>query len=685
MSYQVLARKWRPRLFREMVGQTHVLQALINALDHDRLHHAYLFTGTRGVGKTTIARILAKCLNCETGVSSEPCGVCSACREIDEGRFVDLIEVDAASRTKVEDTRELLDNVQYAPSRGRFKVYLIDEVHMLSSHSFNALLKTLEEPPAHVKFLLATTDPQKLPVTILSRCLQFSLKNMPPERVVDHLRHVLAEETIPFDDESLWLLGRAADGSMRDGLSLTDQAIAYGNGALRAEEVRSMLGTIDHGQVFALLETLAAGDGTGVLAIVAQLAEQGADFSGVLAELISTLQRLAIAQVVPDAVDNSQGDQVRLLGLAERVSAEDVQLFYQLALHGRRDLPLSPTPRGGFEMALLRMLAFRPGTLADAHGQVADTPAGQSVAPPPDQSRSQAPVPDLVPVPVPDQQTGKPPGSSQAKADPGEAQPASLGSVSPAALSASVPSTVPAKAVAPAELPSPVMETSSPIVEEPTHAAAARPPAGRPLTVGTPVKPPQAEPPAEWLQGPPSDADADAADEDDPAELAQYLSDWEVGAEVMERSAAQVEAERDEVSDLPQATGVAAQWLEIMPGLGLTGLTQSIAAHCQLVSRQGDHWRLHLDPGHSALYNENHRQRLQQALTDHCAADVTLDVLIEAPTEETPAVAAARRKVARQKDAEASIQTDPLVQRLMTEFAAQICEDSIRPLDASTT
>ena len=393
MSYQVLARKWRPRLFREMVGQTHVLQALINALDHDRLHHAYLFTGTRGVGKTTVARILAKCLNCEQGVSSEPCGVCSACKEIDEGRFVDLIEVDAASRTKVEDTRELLDNVQYAPSRGRFKVYLIDEVHMLSSHSFNALLKTLEEPPAHVKFLLATTDPQKLPVTILSRCLQFSLKNMLPEKVVEHLRFVLGEENIAFDEESLWLLGRAADGSMRDGLSLTDQAIAFGNGALRVAEVRSMLGTIDHAQVFGLLECLARNDAPELLALVAGLAEQGADFAGVLAELISTLQRLAIAQVVPEAVDNSLGDQQRVVDLAGRISAEDVQLFYQLALHGRRDLPLSPDPRGGFEMALLRMLAFKPGTLSDAAGS---------------QSAS----------------SGKPPGFSQAKAEPEAARPA---------------------------------------------------------------------------------------------------------------------------------------------------------------------------------------------------------------------------------------------------------------------
>ena len=694
MSYQVLARKWRPRLFREMVGQTHVLQALINALDHDRLHHAYLFTGTRGVGKTTIARILAKCLNCETGVTSEPCGVCSACREIDEGRFVDLIEVDAASRTKVEDTRELLDNVQYAPSRGRFKVYLIDEVHMLSSHSFNALLKTLEEPPAHVKFLLATTDPQKLPVTILSRCLQFSLKNMPPERVVEHLRHVLAEESIPFDEESLWLLGRAADGSMRDGLSLTDQAIAYGNGTLRAEEVRSMLGTIDHGQVFALLDTLAAGNGAGVLTIVAQLAEQGADFAGVLAELISTLQRLAIAQVVPDAVDNSQGDQERLLALAGRVSAEDVQLFYQLALHGRRDLPLSPTPRGGFEMALLRMLAFRPGTLADVQTQTA-TPSISQAAP---QARA-APTHEAaeddsgrgaekaIAADDTGQSTGKPPGFSQAKADSGEADLARQNVVSPPPPAPPVApvSVAPEAALARRSNLAAAPEAARPVPAEPGQVSAARPPAGRPLAAGTPIKPPQAEPPAEWLQIPPPDADVDMADDEDPVELSQYLNNWDAGVQIAEVAADGLEAERDEVSDLPPATGEAAQWLEIMPVLGLSGLTQSIAAHCQLVSRQGRNWRLHLDPGHSALYNENHRLRLQQALTEHTGSDVTLEVLVEQPTEETPAVAAARRKVARQRDAEASIQTDPLVQRLMTEFAAQICEDSIRPLDAPTT
>ncbi|MFT3931584.1 MAG: DNA polymerase III subunit gamma/tau [Spongiibacteraceae bacterium] len=369
MSYQVLARKWRPKVFREMVGQEHVLKALINALDHNRLHHAYLFTGTRGVGKTTIARILAKCLNCEAGVSSEPCGVCSACVEIAEGRFIDLIEVDAASRTKVEDTRELLENVQYAPTRGRYKVYLIDEVHMLSTHSFNALLKTLEEPPPHVKFLLATTDPQKLPATILSRCLQFHLKNMTPERIVQHLQHVLAQEMVNFEEPALWLLGRSADGSMRDALSLTDQAIAFGSGKVVEADVRAMLGSIDRGAVYALLDALAALDGAALLAAVAAIAEHATDFGAVLEELLGALHRIAVAQAVPDALDNSQGDRERMREYAAKFAGEDVQLFYQMALHGRRDLPLASDPRAGLEMTLLRMLAFKPQGVPQPPGE----------------------------------------------------------------------------------------------------------------------------------------------------------------------------------------------------------------------------------------------------------------------------------------------------------------------------
>jgi len=386
MSYQVLARKWRPRTFAEVVGQEHVLRALINGLEHERVHHAFLFTGTRGVGKTTIARVLAKSLNCERGVTATPCGECSACREIDEGRFVDLIEVDAASRTKVEDTRELLENVQYAPSRGRYKVYLIDEVHMLSGHSFNALLKTLEEPPPHVKFLLATTDPQRLPVTILSRCLQFNLKRLPQELIVNHLVHLLGEEGIGYEQAALTHLARAADGSMRDALSLLDQAIAYGGGTVGSDDVRAMLGTIEHTHVYALLEALAAGDAGALLEIVHALAEQAPDFSGVLSELVSALHRIAMAQVVPEAVDDGAGDRDDVLRLAGLLSPEDVQLSYQIGLIGRRDLSLAPDPRSGFEMVLLRMHAFRPeqGAVAEPRGTRPvrhKTPATQPAAP----------------------------------------------------------------------------------------------------------------------------------------------------------------------------------------------------------------------------------------------------------------------------------------------------------------
>ncbi len=379
MSYQVLARKWRPRNFPQMVGQEHVLRALINALDNDRLHHAFLFTGTRGVGKTTVARILAKSINCEEGMSSTPCGECSACREIDEGRFVDLIEVDAASRTKVEDTRDLLDNVQYAPSRGRYKVYLIDEVHMLSNHSFNALLKTLEEPPPHVKFLLATTDPQKLPVTILSRCLQFNLKRLPAELIRGHLEHILGEEGVDSEPVALNEIARAADGSMRDALSLLDQAIAYGGGSVNSSEVREMLGTIDRDRVAALLQALAAGGGEQLIAEIESLAEQSPDFGGVLAELASLLQRVALVQQIPSALDESLGDGEAVKAMATELTPEAVQLYYQIAILGRRDLPLAPEPRSGFEMVMLRMLAFQPSK-REGSKVVPPVPAGAKAA-----------------------------------------------------------------------------------------------------------------------------------------------------------------------------------------------------------------------------------------------------------------------------------------------------------------
>jgi len=361
MTYQVLARKWRPKSFADMVGQQHVVRALSNALDRDQLHHAYLFTGTRGVGKTTLARILSKALNCEQGVSSTPCGVCAACREIDAGRFVDLLEVDAASRTKVDQTRELLDNVPYAPACGRFKVYLIDEVHMFSNNSFNALLKTLEEPPPHVKFLLATTDPQKVPVTVLSRCLQFNLRRLLPEEIRERLRFVLETEGLPSEPAALALLARAADGSMRDGLSLLDQAIAYGAGRVAEAEVRAMLGTVGADLTFGLVEALADADGARLLTEVERASAFTPDFGELLRDLIALLHRLALFQQVPETVAADDPERARLAALGARIGAADLQLYYQVALTGQGDLALAPDPRAGLEMVLLRALAFRPG------------------------------------------------------------------------------------------------------------------------------------------------------------------------------------------------------------------------------------------------------------------------------------------------------------------------------------
>ena len=361
MSYQVLARKWRPRFFQDMVGQQHVLQVLTNALDNNRLHHAYLFTGTRGVGKTTLARILAKCLNCEQGVSSKPCGACSACVSIDEGRFVDLIEVDAASRSKVDETRDLMDNVQYAPAMGRFKVYLIDEVHMFSQHSVNALLKTLEEPPPHVKFLLATTEAKKVPITILSRCLQFNLKLLSVEQIEQQLAKILNEEGVTSDPVSRHLIAAAADGSLRDALSLLDQAISHGGGSLQEPQVRAMLGTIDSLELFALLDALIAGDAKEVLERVDHMAEHAPDYDAVLVELLSLLQKIAVCQLLAGDTEKLDEDP-KLQMMAAQISSEDVQLYYQMGLMGRRDLSLAPDPRAGFEMTLIRMLAFRPAT-----------------------------------------------------------------------------------------------------------------------------------------------------------------------------------------------------------------------------------------------------------------------------------------------------------------------------------
>ncbi|EDI8897912.1 DNA polymerase III subunit gamma/tau [Salmonella enterica] len=405
MSYQVLARKWRPQTFADVVGQEHVLTALANGLSLGRIHHAYLFSGTRGVGKTSIARLLAKGLNCETGITATPCGVCDNCREIEQGRFVDLIEIDAASRTKVEDTRDLLDNVQYAPARGRFKVYLIDEVHMLSRHSFNALLKTLEEPPAHVKFLLATTDPQKLPVTILSRCLQFHLKALDVEQIRHQLEHILNEEHIAHEPRALQLLSRAADGSLRDALSLTDQAIASGDGQVSTQAVSVMLGTLDDDQALSLVEAVVDANGERVMSLINEAAARGIEWEALLVEMLSLLHRIAMVQLSPAALGSDMAAiEQRMRELARTVPPGDLQLYYQTLLIGRKELPWAPDRRMGVEMTLLRALAFHPRmplpepeTPRQSFAAVAPT----AVMTPPQVQQQSAPAPQTSPAPLP--------------------------------------------------------------------------------------------------------------------------------------------------------------------------------------------------------------------------------------------------------------------------------------------
>jgi DNA polymerase-3 subunit gamma/tau len=679
MSYQVLARKWRPRSFREMVGQTHVLKALINALDNQRLHHAYLFTGTRGVGKTTIARIIAKCVNCETGITSTPCGECSVCREIDEGRFVDLIEIDAASRTKVEDTRELLDNVQYAPSRGRFKVYLIDEVHMLSSHSFNALLKTLEEPPPYVKFILATTDPQKLPATILSRCLQFSLKNMTPERVVEHLSHVLGVENVPFEDDALWLLGRAADGSMRDAMSLTDQAIAFGEGKVLAADVRAMLGTLDHGQVYGVLQALLEGDARGLLEAVRHLAEQGPDWNGVLAEMLSVLHRVAIAQALPEAVDNGQGDRDRVLALAQALPAEDVQFYYQMGLIGRRDLPLAPELRGGFEMVLLRMLAFRPAGSSDGPSQPLKT-VGISQATV-DSAQAVAATPAIAPA------------MAAPVASPSPAQAASQREETPVQAEAAPVRESPAPVI---DLPwndpvDPVTQPAAIPVQEPILDVVAEQPALTPMPAPTPASAVPDAPEAVVDEAEPVEYTPAGMDRDDEPPLdedyyapetdgAAYSYLDELASENIHDAPEDVEPEV--LPAAQPATGLALQWLELFPKLPISGMTGSIAANCTLIAVDGDDWLLHLDPAHSALFNSTQQRRLNDALNQYHERTLNLTIELIRPEQETPAQAAARRRADRQADAEQSIQQDPYIQQMLQQFGATIRDDTIEPVEA---
>lgn len=621
MSYQVLARKWRPQDFQHMVGQAHVLRALINALEENRLHHAYLFTGTRGVGKTTLARIFAKCLNCETGVTATPCGKCRSCREIAEGRHVDLLEVDAASRTKVEDTRELLDNVQYAPTRGRFKIYLIDEVHMLSGHSFNALLKTLEEPPAHVKFLFATTDPQKLPVTVLSRCLQFSLKRMPLEMISNHLAYVLQQENIPYTDTALRLLARAADGSMRDALSLTDQAIVVGGGQVEETNVQEMLGLLPHDYLVGLLQAVAYNDGQRLLAIIEQMAQLTTDFLIAADSIIALLHSVAVEQIVanPEAA-------AEVTALAKLLSAADVQLYYQMALHGRRDLPLAPDPRSGFEMMLLRMLAFR---IVDDKAQ----PSSE------EEKKKTLIAEPVTPKPQPSVKPAEPVVSTVAVAQPKQPTQPPLTANTPKTPSVPIVQTVPTYEDIPPWLS----------VEQGSDTEFEVPP---------------------WL---------DAVNKPKVPIAPVALAKSNVITAALTESKLEPIAKPVENQALSPILASSNEWHEIWPKLNLTGMALPLAQHCLLEQVTAEQVTLGLDVSGASLQMAMAEEQLTKALRLYFARPLQLHIVVRELTEETPEKRAKREATEFQAQAEQAILTDPFVQSLQQEFGGVIVPGSIRP------
>lgn len=667
MSYQVLARKWRPRTFAEMAGQEHVLQALINALDNDRLHHAYLFTGTRGVGKTTIARILAKCLNCEEGVSSIPCGKCSACTDIVDGRFIDLIEVDAASRTKVEDTRELLDNVQYMPSHGRFKVYLIDEVHMLSTHSFNALLKTLEEPPAHVKFLLATTDPQKLPVTILSRCLQFNLKNLSPERIVEHLKFVLGEEKVPCEEAALWALARAADGSMRDALSLTDQAIAHGGGKLSEIELSSMLGSIDRSWIIAICQALAERDSSQVLAQVALLAEHAPDFAAALSEMLSVWHRVAIAQVVPEAADNSLGDQQMITKLATSLGREEVQLYYQICLLGKRDLALAADPRSGFEMVMLRLLAFQPAP--EVGMKPAPAPSAQEQEASPSQPSPQADVP----VPALAREVAEPVKKPEALDAAAQAL-SSVPAFEPVVDVVSEPdeSLEQQPAIAQVAGLEPQNEVST-IQEQAFRAPREQAPSENPAPgITTPVVELIVEPVLEPVAAPIAEPVVTPQTAPNPVALTT----------VDNRQSALAQ-----VGDYPLSSLDNDRWLVLCNALPISGLLATVAANSVLeensvlAENKAQRLLFRLEKGHDAVYDPAYQQRLADALGEHFKQPLQVEIVIGQVSVETPYLYRLRKRAERQALAVQTLRDDPVAKALEQRFGATLNEASVVPID----
>lgn len=737
MSYQVLARKWRPKTFDELAGQEHVLKALVNALENQRLHHAYLFTGTRGVGKTTIARILARSLNCETGITPSPCGTCSACQEINEGRFVDLIEVDAASRTKVEDTRDLLENVQYRPTRGRFKIYLIDEVHMLSSHSFNALLKTLEEPPEHVKFLLATTDPQKLPVTVLSRCLQFNLKNITSARIQEYLRFVLDEEKVPAEIEALWHLARAARGSMRDALSLTDQAISHGGGKLGEADVVAMLGTVDRKRIYDLMDALKEGDAQRLLIIAAELAEFSPDYFALIEEILGLIHAVALYQHLPESGRSEDFDQEKLAEYAKSFSAEDVQLLYQMLLLGQKDIAITPELHMGFEMLLLRLLAFQPLKMGERLPALAPDDEGntakKSEAAPVSSQRTKpstevkqqseevskstetasgVSVDEIISKTVLD---SKPEPAQQEQVKP------KIGSVSTNAVNddeseiidfsgtfSSSQDLYAASSTSDVVQPSPQAKILEAAIEKKETPRADEQQENN-----------QQQKEAPNLQG----FDEPYADIDEVEEKHQSMDEvyaaYSANVDTVDLEAADIESNENQNKGVAQQLlavkniNNAAQtvdietaavesvanpespkvihsvaelsrhnWIAVFNQLSISGMVRTLCSHLVLDQIQDDNVYFMLAAPGQKIFEETHKQKFLQALSDYFVSELNVHIAASEVDQETPAEYAERRYREALIQAEEEILASPMVRKMVEEFDATLVSGSVRLTDS---
>jgi DNA polymerase-3 subunit gamma/tau len=724
MSYQVLARKYRSRTFEELMGQEHVVQALANALTQQRLHHAYLFTGTRGVGKTSVSRILAKSLNCigpdgTGGITAHPCNVCDVCRDIDAGRFVDYVELDAASNRGVEEISQLLDQAVYKPVVGRFKVYMIDEVHMLSNTAFNAMLKTLEEPPEYLKFVLATTDPQKVPVTVLSRCLQFNLRPMAPQTVLEHLTRVLANESVPNEPGALRLLARAARGSMRDALSLTDQAIAFGSGELKEAGVRQMLGSVDRGHVLGILNALIAGDGAALVAASDRLRDMGLSAGGTLEDLAVALQHLAVAQAAPGALDAGDPDLTELLPLASQLPADEIQLMYSMALHGRQELPLAPDEYAGLTMVLLRMMAFRPngqgarqpsapeGTAARTAPAPAPAPVASAV-PPARPPVSMAPPVEVEPAPAPAMPAPAPAVPRVAEAAAPEPEPEPASAPAPELLSAPEPEPEPAPepvtaapepiAAAPAPEPAPApVPMAAPAHETPRAPAPSGPlraaPAGAPATRFSDRLRPRAAPPAaanadaeepEDLS-PPHDDDGPPPwmdvppPSDEEASLGMSMPDMDDPAPDTAADGIYVSTAAEEVTLVPTPLGE--RWYAIAPQLGLNALTRELALQAECLeideSTEPQRWRFRVE--RESLRQAGLLEKLQAALTALSGKPARVEIEAGRATD-SPALRDSMAARLRQQRAESIIQEDPEVRQLLAQFkTARILPGSIKP------